>query len=270
MGAIDAVKKGFSLAKSNVRLAFVLILLYLVYFAINFGLNAVSGLPAQPQDPATLPPGQLLRQILIGLAISLIGLIIQNYIQGGLVAHVGETLKKGKQEIGVFFSSAKKFALRLFLQAVLIMLIFFVLFAIAVVIMGVLGAAMQIAGIIVGVALMALVIYLSLLLFYSSYILVLEDQSIVESMKRSITFVRKNLVPFLGIILTFVACFLVPFGVLLAILWLIQGPLQGGVGAVVLSVVGLPLFILILAFYGIAVTGAVVSFYLSRSGQSVS
>ena len=267
MGVTDSVNKGFTIAKSNFSLSFVLILLYLAYFGVNFALNTFSGLPKQPQDASTLPPGELFRQMSVGMAIGLIGLIIQNYIQAGLVGHVGNTIRNGQQPLSVFFTSAKKFALKLFAQALVIMGLILVVFLIAVILMGIIGAASQPAGLIVGLPLMGIAIYLSLLLFYSSYILVLENKGLLESMKLSVGFVRRNLLSLLGLILIFIVLFLIPLVLLGGFVVLIQGPLKG-VAAIAVSVVAIPLFIFILAFYGIAVTGAVISFYLGRSSHS--
>jgi len=258
MKVLDAIKRGFEIANGNMKL----VLIVFVFNAI-WNLGAIPFTPEAPMDAAGA--GVAMSPALT--ILSLIFVLASIFIQGGVLGSIRDVVKENKLDLARFKGYGAKFYIRLLCLALIIMLIIAVIAFIATIIVAA-SAPTNNAVVITLTTIIAIVvggagIYLVVLLFLAPYILVIEDVGIIESMGRSIAFVRKALLKVIGLGALLV---LIGFGIGLIMgiiagiislaikgkfLQLITGILNGGVNA----------------YLSILVTGSLITYYLAGKGS---
>lgn len=260
MKVVDVIKKGFDITNNSMKLVLVVFIFNLVW---NLGV-----IPFTPEAPVgigadvAMPPALTI--------ISLIFMFISIFIQGGVLGSVRDIVKENNLDLGRFTGYGAKFYVRLLAVAFIILLIIAVIAFIATLIVAASAPTgntfMVIITTIVALIVGGVGVYLVVLLFLSPYILVLEDTGVIESMKRSVAFVKQFLMNVLGLGLLLV---LIGFGI-----GLLMGILAGIISLVIkgkfLQAVTGILNGGINAYLTILVTTCFVSYYLALkdSGQS--
>ena len=256
MKVMDAIKRGFEIANSNMNLVLVI-----------FIFNCVWNLGIIPFSPVTPTAGMGVAMSPVLTLISLAFILASIFIQGGVLGCMMDIVKKGGVDLSKFKDYGLKFYLRLVCLALIIILIIGVIAFIATLIVAA-SAPTKNAVIIAITTILALIIggagiYLVILLFLSPYILVAEDVGIVDSMRRSIEFVRLALARVIGLgallvliglgigLITGIIAGVISLAIKGKFLQAIAGILNGGVNA----------------YLSVIVTGCLVTFYLALKGS---
>ncbi len=193
MKVLDAVKKGFDVACKNLNLVLIVFGFSLAGYLILMQISPP--MPTTPGAGITITPAvAIFRAVFFLLSVLL---------YGGIFSLVKDFIKEGKQELSKFIGYGKKFYVRLLGLLLILLLIIWIAAFLAVLIVSLTAAANNavltvVAGII-ALVVGALGIYLEFLLFLSPYVLIVEDVDIISSCKRSIAFVRSNLMKVLGL-----------------------------------------------------------------------
>lgn len=256
MKIIDAIKKGFDIANSNLNLVLIVIIFNMIW---NLGV-----IPFTPEGPigtgmgVAMTPGLTILSILFVLA--------SIFIQGGVLGSVSDAVKQNKLDLGKFAAYGAKLYLRLLGLALVIILIIGLLGFIATLIVAS-AAPTGNAGLIAVTSIAAFLIatgglYIIILLFLSPYILVVEDSGVFQAMRASIDFVKGLFLKVLGLGALLV---LIGFGV-----GLIMGLMAG-----MLSLIIKGKFLQVLTgiisggvngYLSIVVTGCLIVYYLAVKG----
>ncbi len=246
-----SISKGFSIARSSLNV----VLLLFVVGAVWSTLNAVYG-PALENEQAN-PEN-------VGLALALasagfIYMLVQVYLQGGLMGYAQSAVKNGSASMGDFTAAGKKFFGKLLLLGLLIAVIVVVLIAIASLIVLLLPEAVRIVGIIAALFIAAVAIAFSFLIFLSPYAIVNDGLGVRASMSRSMALVKANMgeivLMLLAIVLVAVLAGVILGGIAAVISLVLTGVRAQ---AVVVGVLGSA----VNAFIGVLVTGAFTNYYL--------
>ena len=251
MGTIEAIKKGFGLAGKNWNLIFILFFLNVLSNTIGIPLKSLEG---------SSPSGM---KVVIGAGAILLFLVLSVFIQAGLLGCVRDIIKKGAANLNNLFALGKKFFWRLLGLGILIGLITGLL---VICCQGSLALSREVFG---NVVLKSLGLFISIILgaaaicagvffFYAPYILINEEGGIIESMRRSVGFVRRFLGNALG---TLALVVLIVFGatIVLGLLVMPLGAFRQIIGAILGSGIN--------AYLGIVAMITFMSLYLSLAGE---
>lgn len=201
MGIVASVKNGFALASRSLPLVLVLFVFNLVW---NLG-----SIPFGSTPPEQWGGGLWGFATLFTVAF----LLLSVFVQGGVIGFVKEGLKDESEEVlelAPFWEYGKSFYLRLLgvsavlvVAAGLVSAIFIVAGALALGVMVALEGNILISILSGGAALAVtgLALYFLLLLFYSPYVLVVEDTGIIDSLKASFSFTRPIVMKVIGLLL---------------------------------------------------------------------
>ena len=189
MKVLDAVKKGFDVACKNLNLVLIVFGFSLAGYLILMQISPP--MPTTPGAGITITPAvAIFRAVFFLLSVLL---------YGGIFSLVKDFIKEGKQELSKFIGYGKKFYVRLLGLLLILLLIIWIAAFLAVLIVSLTAAANN-AVLTVVAGIIALVVgALEFLLFLSPYVLIVEDVDIISSCKRSIAFVRSNLMKVLGL-----------------------------------------------------------------------
>lgn len=200
MGVFDVIGKGFSYASKSVGLILILFIFNLV---VSLASIAIIG-PATvtPVAGAVVPPLNFAKGI-AALLLGLVAILLSVFIHGGSLACIRDLVKEGKFSLNKFASYGGSFYAKLLGLGILIMLILLV----AVIVIGLIisaGAAINNAAItaifvILSILLGLAALYILVLFIFSPYSVVVDDSKVIESMKRSIQFAKKNLGSIIGL-----------------------------------------------------------------------
>jgi hypothetical protein len=253
MKILDAIKKGFDIANTSLKLV-------LVVFIFNLVWN-IAVIPFTPEQPIGAGAEVAMSPMLT--IISLLFVLASIFVQGGVLGSVRDTVKTSALDLAKFADYGKKFYVRLLCLALIIILIIAIVAFLATLIVAAsapTGNAVMIAlTTILALAVGGAGVYLIVLLFLSPYILVVEDLGIFESMRASIDFVKKAILKILGLGLLLV---LIGFGIGL-IMGIIAGVLSLAVKGKFLQLITGVLNGGVNAYLSIIVTGALLTYYLA-------
>lgn len=260
MKVIDAIKNGFDIATKS------LTSVVLVVFVFNLVWNLIT----IPFTPATLPADGVPPPMSPVLALlSIVFVLLSIFIQGGLLSSVKDIIKEGKAQLDKFVDYGKKFYLRLLGFAAVIGLAIAVTAIVATLIAASAAPSGNVALIaitaIIALAIGALAIYLVILLSFSPYTLVAEDSSFFDAMKKSIAFVKENLLKVigLGLLLMLVA---LGAGLIVGVVFALLGVvIPGRIVQIISGIVSSG----INSYLSVVMTAAIMSYYLASS-QSAS
>lgn len=192
MEIIEVIKKGFRTATKVIILVLVLFALNVVCTFANMPFTILGvGVPVTPA--ATV--------------LAIIFLLIRIFILGGTLGAIKDFVKEGILKLKEFAKCGLKFYLRLmglfliykFLILIVVMITRLIITITAsfentvITVIGIVGLS-----IVVGIG-----IYFIMLLIMSPYVLVVEDVKIIDSIKKSISFVRNNLGRVIGLLVFF-------------------------------------------------------------------
>jgi succinate dehydrogenase hydrophobic anchor subunit len=257
MKILDAIKRGFDIANNNMKLILIVFIFNVVWNLVVIPFTPEASLDAAGAGVAMSPALTIL---------SLMFVLASIFIQGGVLGSVRDYIKENKLDLGRFKGYGAKFYIRLLCLALIIMLIIAVVAFIATLIIAA-SAPTKNAIMITLTTIIALIvggagIYITILLFLSPYILVVEDVGIVESMSRSIAFVRKVLLKIIGLGALLV---LIGFGIGL-IMGIIAGIISLAIKGKFLQFITGILNGGVNAYLSILVTGCLVTYYLAGKG----
>lgn len=261
MGIVASLKQGFSIAKQSFGLVLVLAVLLVISYVIRVPLNTLFA-NQDPNNPATAGP-----LLALGIVATLIGVAIQAFIQGGVLAYAKEKIKAGRATLGLFFGAALTHALKLFLLSVLIGLVLILFGVLAGFAIAIFAPNVAVIGVILAILIGAVAVYVAILLFFSPYSVVLDGKKIPDAIKTSMGFSRKHILKILGLALLLIAI----YGACLFLLFGILGALSAVIKGTVLAVLGgifLVFFVLLNSFFLILFTSSFTGFYLSRQGTA--
>ncbi|MBI4352641.1 MAG: hypothetical protein HY593_01820 [Candidatus Omnitrophica bacterium] len=250
MGIGESLTKGFSVSVRSGVLFFVLFIFGFVFNLIN--VLAFQNPPSPEPKTSTL---------VAAFSIGVVFILLSIYVQAGTLGYIRDRVKLGSVNFSTFFSSGAKYYVRLFLVGLLVALIVGALLVLAGLVAALLTGKLSVLGIALAILIAALGIYLVVLLFFAPYIVVAGDQPAWASIKQSVAFVRKNILPILGIAILLVLIGLV-IGVLLG---LISGLTAVAIKGVASQMVFAFLSSLVNAFLGILVTATFMNFYFGRT-----
>ncbi len=244
-----SIKKGFSVTGKSLGLMTVLFVFGLVWNLIN-----VFYAEDLAQTEATTP------QSILVLALGVVFILLSIFLQAGSLAYILDVIKQGKGSLSGFIAGGKKYYVRLFLlgfivSAVLILIFAVIMFSASALLDTMLPLAVTLTAFL-GTALLCFVV----LVFLAPYIIVVENEKTIASIKRSISAVRNRLGPLLILSLLLI---LIGFGV-----GLLLGGIQAGISLVLKQEAALKIIVSVLgslanACLGMLVTATFMSFYLS-------
>lgn len=262
ISVLDSIKEGFSVSKKSLKLFPLLLLAYIVLMIFSFAFSYFSGAESVVANASEIyqNPSTIFLAILGALISTLIGA----FIQAGLIGYLANQIKNHQSKSSDFFAMSKQFGLKIFLQQlVFFVFIFICAFFIAMIVGAIVAAQQQVLSYIVGAILIAVLAGVSMLIFYAPFFIVLRSQSLVDSIKQSIVFVKNNLWSFIGMILLF-GVFIGPFAIVASI-----GPeildqmpemtanIVGLISGIVIAILGV--------FFIIFSSASYIVFYLGRA-----
>jgi hypothetical protein len=249
MGVIEAIKRGFGIATKSMGLVLVLIVFNMIWSFASLPFVGPAG-AAKPE------------LALAAVIFSVLFILISILVQGGSMALVRDLVKEGKMVLGGFLKYGLKYYLRLLGLGILIVLIISIVGLIAALIV-IATAPMNNTIVTVIATLVAIVIgaiglYIVLLLIMSPYIIVCDEAGIIESMKKSMTAVRKSIGK---VLLLLIALILIAMGLgfLIGLLTgLVTVMIPAKAGQIVISAVNS----IFNGYLGVVMMGSFLSFYL--------
>jgi len=189
MAVVASIKKGFGVTKQSLSIVGLMSLFGLVWNLLN--LYYGPKIQAQVQAPS-------LKVSVIIIIATLVFILLSIFLQAGSLGYVRDRLKQGKADLSVFMASGSKYYFRLLLVGLIVMVV---------VILCVVAAAAAVAllrkpGLIIAVPVALVAVYTVLLMFFASYMVVLDEKKAMESIKNSVTLVGKGTHFFFGVVLT--------------------------------------------------------------------
>jgi len=260
MKVMEAFKKGFSVTAGALNL---LLTLSVYYIAAAFVRGAIMP-KAQPQAWGA-------SEWAVALPTGIVFLLLSIFVQAGIFGYVRDAVKSGRTALSKFPEYGKKFFFKVLSLWGLITLIIIVLFSIVTIVSSILIAAMgdaPIADILGGILFSiggGLVIYLTILLFYSPYAIVVDGASLIQAVKKSAAFVRKNLLKVLGLGMIAVL-FALGVGLLLGFILGIIKVL--GATAIVSNILNTVFVSGINAYLNLVITASFMALYLDFNAQA--
>ncbi|MBK7363134.1 MAG: hypothetical protein IPJ01_12665 [Micavibrio sp.] len=248
-----SISKGFNLARSSMNV----VLLLFVVGAIWSSLNAYFGPTFEQEQVAPENLG-----LALGIAAAgLVYMLVQVYLQGGLMGYAQASIKNGRATMADLTASGKKYFGKLLGLGILIALIVVVLIAIASMFV-LLPEAVRVVAIIIALFIAAVAIAFSFLIFLAPYAIVNEGLGVRASLKRSMALVKANMGEILLMLLSIVAISIVAGLILGGLAALISLALPGErAQAIVVGILGSA----VNAFLGVLVTTAFTNYYLEVS-----
>ncbi|OGW83562.1 MAG: hypothetical protein A2987_04140 [Omnitrophica bacterium RIFCSPLOWO2_01_FULL_45_10] len=255
MGIIEAIKKGFGVATKSLGLVLILFTFNAIWSIASLPLVARQGTAVTPQVTAT------------ALTFSLLFILVSIFVQGGSLALIRDYIKEGKMKLANLLSNGLKYYLRLFGLGLLIILIVTVAALLAALLV-VATAPLNNTTVTIIAATIALVIggiglYYMLLLTMSPYSLVCDEVGIIESMKRSVKLVRKNVGK---VLLLLVILILISLGIgflIGLVIGLLTAAVPGGAGQVLISIVNSAFN----GYLGVVMMASFMVFYLALAAK---
>ncbi len=251
MAVTASIKKGFGIARQSMAIVALLSLFGFVWTFLN--IHYASQIKAQAKTPD--PKISILMMI-----AALVFIFVNIFLQAGTLGYVRDKLKQGKADLPAFMSAGSKYYLKFFAVGVVIALIaaaFIIVAALAV-------ALLKNPGLIIAVPSVIAMIYFILLMLFAPYIIVVDEEKSMASIKKSIGVVKKNLLGVLAILAILVAIGFAT-GLLIGI---VLGLLNVAVPGVVSQVVTAAFSSLLNAFLGVFVTASFMNFYLEISNTA--
>lgn len=260
MGIMEAIKKGFGIATRNFGLVLVLIGFNLIANLISIPL-ARTAMPATPPAAGTVPPpapGAII--------FSLVFILVSILFQGGSLGLIRDAVKQGAIKIVDILSYGFKYYLRLLLLGILIVLIIAIAGISAALIVAATGplnnTAITVVASFFAIIIGALAVYLILLLMMSPYALVCDESGVIQSMKKSISVVRKNIWKVLGLLIVVI---LISLGIGFVV-GLLTGALTVAMPAQAGQIVVAAVNSIFNGYLGIVMMAIFMAFYLSIAG----
>ncbi len=260
MGPLSVIKKGFEVAGKNWGLIVVLFL-----------LNIFSGTIGGPLK--TLEEDASIGVILVGVLTVIFFLLLSVFIQAGLLGCIREAIKSGQRGIGNMVESGKKYFLRLLGLTLLVGFVVTVLAMFSgvglILLRGAAGGILlRSAGMFISILFVIAAVCAAIALFYSPYILVTDESQIIESMRKSIDFIRRFLAKALGTALL-VLLLVIAASIVLAILLIPLAALTGSTEAPsrLFQVIGSILGSGLNAYLGIVGMAAFMSLYMGLTSR---
>lgn len=253
MGIMESVKKGFSVAGQSLNLVFVLFGFGLVWNIVNLVLT-----PRLAVSPDT-PPSAGASAAMI--AVGILFILVSFFVQAGSLGYIADKIKTGKAELSAFFAAGGKFYVKMLLLGLFVGLVVGVLLLAIGLLVALLAPTVQILAVILGLLIGAAVIYFILMVFLAPYAIVVDNEKVMASVKKSMGIVKSHLLTVIGIALVLILIgFLI--GVLLGvILAILSAAVKGTAAQVVFAV----LSSFVNAYLGVLVSAAFMNLYLSAS-----
>jgi len=246
-----SVKKGFEVTKKSLTVIGILSVFGFVWSFINIYIAP------KIQAQAAAPSVKISVLVLIG---SLIFILASIFLQAGTLGYVRDKIKQGKSSLVAFTAAGFKYYLRLLAVGIIITLIamlFILVAALAV-------AFLKKPGLVIAIPAGLAAIYAVLLMFFAPYIVVVNEEKPIASIKKSAGLVKKNFLRVLGLLGILIAIGFV-IGLLAgAILGLLNIAIQGITAQVIYAVISSFLN----ALLGIFVTASFMNFYLEISNTN--
>ena len=266
MKVLEAIKKGFGAANSNLPLVLVLFVFNLIWNMINVAMMPPAAIPA-PGAAAT-PPAVPPQVAVMALIVSVIFILISIFMQGGALGTVKDYIKEGKAKLGAFISYGAKYYLRLLGLGILIILLVLIIALIAALIIAATAplnnVVVTVIASVIAVAIGLVGIYFVLLLVMSPYSLICDDAGVIGSMKNSLKAVGKSFwkVALLLILLVLIA---IGVGFLIGIAaGLLTVALPAKAGMIVIGVVNS----LFNGYLGVVMMAAFMAYYIALRDRS--
>jgi len=250
MGVIEVVKKGFAIANQSKNLV-------LVLFGFSFLWNIVS-LAARPEnaEAATITPA-------LG-AIAILFILASIFVQAGSLGFIKEMVKKGQANINDFVASGKTYYLRLLGVGFIVSLFIMILVILAAVVVVAGGGDPNVISLAIGAVLGMLALVGSVLVFFSPYIVVVDNARVIPAIQTSIQVVKAH---FWSVVL--IGLLLISIGFLVGlVLGLLMGFLTNILAGAPGQLISGFLSSFVNAYLGVITTGAFMTFYLSLQGES--
>ena len=251
MAVKASIKKGFGVAKGSLAIVGILSLFGFVWSLLNIYYAPKIQAQAQAPDAKT--------SVLIVVS-TVIFILVSIFLQAGTLGYVRDKIKQGKANFAAFMAGGAKYYGRLFVVGLIISLV-----AIAFILVAALAVALlKKPGLFIAVPVALAAIYFILLMFFAPYIVVVNEEKSIASIKKSVGMVKKNLLGVLGISAILVV---IGFGVGLLI-GVILGLLNVASPGVISQVATAVLSSLLNAFLGVFVTATFMNFYLEISNTA--
>lgn len=248
MGIAAAIKKGFEVAVKSLDLIFAL-------FAFGLAWNGANLFYARQAGPDAANQPSPVAALLGGLF-----LLVSIFMQSGSLAYVRDRIKTGTASLAGFAGNGLKYYLRL-LGAGLVMA---VIAGVLIVVAGVAMRLLATAGVVIAVILGVVGVVLFFFIFLSPYVVVADEEKVFKAISKSAATVRGNV---LAVLVLTVLLILIALGVGV-LLGLILGLLSFAVKGLASQIVIAVLSSAVNAFLGTIVSGAFMSFYLSRGSNT--
>ena len=247
----EPLKKGLSVATGSFPLLLVLFVFGLAWNLINIFYTPLT------QNPAAGTSAPV-------IAIGVVFILLSIYVQAGSFGYVRDRIKSGAASLGSFGQGGAKYYLRMLGIGIIVALVVGLFVVAAALIMAGLGRRSDqqaLIGMWLAIVVAAIGIYVMMLMFLAPYVAVTDEQKVLASIKKSIAFVRQNLlnVIVLGLILVVIG-FVVGLA-LGALFALLTAAVKGTPGDVIFAVISS----FINSFLGLWVTGCFMTFYLNAS-----
>ena len=265
MGVLNALKSGFSIAAKSLKLWGVLVVINVILFILAIiAMVAIMGPTMANNANAATPPQPTGSQIISMMIVVIIGVIIQLFINAGIVGSLRDMVKTGSAKLGDFLKSANKYFVRFTLFSLLMFAVVIVFGILAAVLIGLIaslakGAAIvsTMLGIILGIVGLIGLIILGLYGSLVPVIIVSDESKVFGSISNAAKLLKKKFWVTLGLALIYWVMFL-----LLAFLNYIAN--LGGVAAVsIVSQIGVSL---VNIFLSLAFIGSFIKYYLAGTG----
>jgi len=225
MGIMNAIKKGFSAAGSNLLLCLVSVLFIFIGFIVLGILLAFAIVSGNfPQ----LNPGMTPQQIMalnwaqvnwvlfvpIFLVILFLAGMIISFAQAGILAFIRGCIKEGSSKISDFFKYGAKYLFKIFLQYICMGAIGLFFAILGIMLVGLIGLSNVIplltaAVIIFQILLIILMVYMVLILMYGQIAVVIKDSGAIKSLGEGLGVLNRNIGRSIALFIPFAAVFVI-------------------------------------------------------------
>lgn len=240
-----SVQKGFGVARQSLSVVGVLSL-----FGFAWNLVNLYYAPKAQQEP------QAAASVVMVVA-AFVFILLSIFLQAATMGYIRDMIKQGQSNLSVFMSSGGRYYFRMLFVGLMItsvVLIFVILGAVS-------FALLKTVGLVIAIPLGILAIYLIFLVFFAPYIVVVNNEGVIASIKKSMLLVKKNFMKVIG-----VSSVLVGVGFVIGLLvGLILGLLNVVAPGPASQIIYAVLSALLNAFLGVFVTATFMNFYLEIS-----
>jgi len=244
MGVFEAIKNGFSVARKNLKLWLLLVVISFVLMAVSVPIAmAVLGPEAfQPGAAAPTPTDLGLGGGIVFGAMVIAMVLVQIFVNAGTVGCIKNAVKTGSLNLANFVENAKKFFVRFFLFSIAMLIIMAIIFIALLLIgglAGIIGNKVAILGGLLGiitfVAFVAAAICAGLYGAMGPIVIAAEDKSLIESMTKCLDFVKEKLWKIIALGLMFALMFLAVMAIMFIVFFAVGLVLGASGGAEGLS-----------------------------------